>query len=165
MRSDSDTTRPLHHVLIVRDFRESAAKCSLTPLRELDGYDFATYRHDRRVAAGGRILLHHEAPELTLADRGSDILLLDSSWRRLPKLIRTVDGEPTRRSLPRLVTAYPRESRYTPNPEAGLASVEALYAALAVMGDVRPELLRGYHWREAFLAANGWLRELVEAEQ
>lgn len=153
-----------HHVLIVRDFRESAAKCSLTPLRGRPGYEFSTYRHDRRVDATGRILLHHEAPELSPADQGRDILLLDSSWRRLPKLVRTVDGEPVRRSLPRLVTAYPRESRYTPNPEAGLASIEALYAALAVMGDVRPELLEGYRWKDAFLAANGWLRELVQAQ-
>lgn len=150
-----------HHVLIVRDFRESAAKCSLTPLRALDGYTFQTYRHDRRVDATGRILLHHEAPELSIEDRGKDILLLDSSWRRLPKLVRTVDGEPLRRSLPRLVTAYPRESRYTPNPEPGLASVEALYAALAVLGDTREELLREYRWRDAFLEANTWLRELV----
>lgn len=153
--------RPEHHVLIVRDSRESIAKCSLTPLRELEGYTFLAYKHDRRVEAGGRILLHHEAPALSLADRGADLLLLDSSWRRLPKLERVIDGEPIRRSLPRLATAYPREGRYVANPDAGLASVEALYAALAVMGDVRPELLAAYHWRREFLEANPWLEELA----
>ena len=153
--------RRRHHVLILRDFRESWAKCSLAPLREMDGYDFETYRHDRRIDGGGRILLHHEAEPLSPADAGSDLLLLDSSWRRLPKLLRTVDGDPVRRSLPRLDTAYPRESKYTPNPEAGLASVEALYAALAVMGDRRDELLAEYRWRDAFLEANFWLSELV----
>lgn len=150
------------HVLIVRDFRESPKKCSLTPLRGMQGIDFRTYHHDREVEAEGRVLLHHEGPPLTPEDAGRGLLLLDSSWRRLPKLVRTVRGEPVRRSLPRLDTAYPRESRYTPNPEAGLASVEALYAALAVLGHLRPELLDAYRWRDEFLAANTWLAELVE---
>jgi pre-rRNA-processing protein TSR3 len=149
------------HVLIVRDFRESPRKCSLTPLRGLPGIDFTTYHHGLEVDAADRILLHHEGPELSRADAGRGLLLLDSSWRRLPKLERVVRGEPLRRSLPRLDTAYPRESRYTPNPEAGLASVEALYAALAVLWHPREELLAGYHWRAEFLAANAWLAALV----
>ncbi len=32
--------------------------------------------------------------------------------------------------------------------------MEALYAALALLGEVHPELLAAYHWREEFLRAN-----------
>jgi pre-rRNA-processing protein TSR3 len=56
--------------------------------------------------------------------------------------------------LPALATAYPRKSRTFSDPEQGLASVEALYAALFLLGDARPELLEGYRFAERFLAAN-----------
>ena len=39
------------------------------------------------------------------------------------------------------------------DPGAGLASIEALYLARALLGDRDPSLLAGYHWREPFLAA------------
>jgi pre-rRNA-processing protein TSR3 len=148
---------PCPHVLILRDFRESAKKCSLMPLRGTPGIEFRRYQSDRRLDGAGRILLHHEGPELSPADAGHDLLLLDSSWTRLPKLVDTVDGEPIRRSLPRLVTAYPREGRIVLNPDGGLASVEALYAALCILGYPKPEWLRHYYFRDAFLAKNDWL--------
>ena len=148
------------HVLVLRDPRESTAKCSLTPLRGAPGIRFVDYHPERRVDAGERIHLHPDGDELTAADRGRDLLLIDCSWRRVPQLARTVDGTLHRRRLPRLVTAYPRRSRTFADPGEGLASVEALVAALAVLGEPRPEWLEGYRWRAEFLAANDWLREL-----
>ena len=142
------------HVLILRDPRESWKRCSLAPLRGMEDIEFREYRIDRQVDATGRILLNHEAPVLSAADAGADLMLVDSSWRRLPKLLETVVGEPVYRSLPALETAFPRKSRIFEDPEAGLASVEALYAALALLGAPRPELLDAYHFAEAFLAAN-----------
>jgi pre-rRNA-processing protein TSR3 len=84
-------------------------------------------------------------------------LLLDCSWRRVESLGRTVVGEPVRRRLPALQTAYPRRSRTYEDPLEGLASVEALYAALALMGHPRPELLVSYRWAEDFLRLNAEL--------
>jgi pre-rRNA-processing protein TSR3 len=52
------------------------------------------------------------------------------------------------------VTAYPRRSRTFTDPERGLASIEALFAALALLGEPRRELLDGYRWAAEFLAAN-----------
>ena len=66
-----------------------------------------------------------DGEDLSQADRGIRLLLVDCTWRRLPKL----------------VTAYPRRSKLTPDPEHGLASVEALYAAMALLDGPRPELL------------------------
>lgn len=144
-------------VLILRDSRESAKKCSLTPLRGRPGVRFVNYDRDRRVDASGRILLHPEGTEITAEDRGKSILLVDCAWRRLPELLATVDGDPAPRRLPPLATAYPRRSRVFEDPERGLASIEALYAALALLGEPRPDLLEGYRWAEAFLEANAAL--------
>ena len=142
------------HVLVLRDPRESRAKCSLTPLRGLPGVRFVDYHHARRLAVGERILLHPDGDELTDDDRGRDLLLIDCAWRRVPRLLATVDGVLHARRLPALVTAYPRRSKTFDDPTRGLASVEALYAASILLGDPRPELLDGYRWRAGFLAAN-----------
>lgn len=141
-------------ILILRDPRESPRKCSLTPLAGLPGVRLVNHHRERRIDAQGRILLTPDGEELGPQDAGRDLFLLDCSWRRVPTLLAAVDGEPIPRRLPPLVTAYPRRSRLFADPEQGLASVEALYAALAILGRPRPELLAGYRWAEEFLAAN-----------
>lgn len=141
-------------VLILRDPRESAAKCSLTPLRGLPRLRFERWEHGRTYAVGRRIVLHPEGELLGPADAGRDLLLVDCAWRRLPRLLSSVEGELLPRRLPPLVTAYPRRSKLFADPERGLASVEALFAALALLGERRPELLVAYRWRAEFLAAN-----------
>ena len=141
-------------VLILRDPRESTKKCSLTPLRGTSGIRFVNYHPERRLDAGQRVLLSPAGEPISARDRGLPLLLVDCAWRRVPTLLKTVDGELVARRLPPLATAYPRKSIIFDDPREGLASVEALYAALALLGEVRPELLAGYHWREEFLRAN-----------
>ena len=145
-------------ILVLRDPRESRRKCSLTPLVGLAGIRFVDYDPERVVEAGGRVLLHVEGEEIGAGDRGRGLLLIDCAWRRVPKLLRTVEGAVLRRRLPHLASAYPRRSRTFEDPDQGLASVEALYAASVLLGEARPELLAGYRWREQFLAANPALR-------
>ncbi|MEM7309512.1 MAG: hypothetical protein AAF682_22730 [Planctomycetota bacterium] len=145
-------------VLILRDPRESVKKCSLTPLRGSDGVRFVEYRRERRLDAGERVLLHPEGELLGPSDRGRDLLLIDCAWRRVPQLLGTVDGTLHLRRLPELVTAYPRKSRIFEDPDQGLASVEALYAASVLLGDPHPEWLADYRWRESFLERNPDLR-------
>jgi pre-rRNA-processing protein TSR3 len=141
-------------ILILRDPRESTRKCSLTPLRGSSGVRFVEYVRDRRVDGSGRVLLHPDGELLGEADSEWDLMLLDCAWRRVPQLLAVVDGEPRLRRLPPLHTAYPRKSRVFQDPEQGLASIEALYAALVQLGRPRPELLERYRFRDAFLAAN-----------
>jgi pre-rRNA-processing protein TSR3 len=145
-------------VLILRDPKESAVKCSLTPLRGLEGIGFVNYHPDRRLDAHQRILLHPDGPELSPADRGAGLFLIDCCWRRVTKLLRTVDGDPRPRRLPALHTAYPRRAKTFEDPDGGLASIEALFAAQVLMGEPREELLAAYRWREEFLRLNAaWL--------
>lgn len=142
-------------VLILRDPKESAKKCSLIPLRGTPGVVFREYDANRSVEAGGRVLLDPAGEVISDADKGLPLLVLDSSWRRLPKLAKTVLGEPVRRRLPPLKTAYPRRSKDFEDPEEGLASVEALYAALVLLGHGDIEfLLDDYRWKAEFLESN-----------
>lgn len=117
------------------------------------------YDPTARVEAGERILLHADGELLTESDRGADLLLVDCAWRRVETLLATVDGALTARRLPALETAYPRKSHQFRDPASGLASVEALFAALSILGDPRPELLDGYRWREEFQRLNPSLNE------
>jgi pre-rRNA-processing protein TSR3 len=142
-------------VLILRDPRESAKKCSLVPLRGTPGVEFVSYDPDRTVDASGRILLDPAGELIGPGDAGMPLLILDSSWRRLPKLRATVTGEVVARRLPPLQSAYPRRSKLFEDPSEGLASVEALYAALRLLGhgDI-DHLLAQYRWGEQFLRLN-----------
>ena len=144
-------------ILILRDPRESLAKCSLTPLRGRSGIRFVDYHPERTVEAGTRLFLHTDGPVLSPEDRAlahDGLLLIDSSWRRVPKLQRTVRGELIPRRLPPLVTAYPRKSKTFVDPTEGLASIEALAACLFLLGCPRPEFLESYRWRDRFLELN-----------
>ena len=146
--------RPDPEILILRDTRESERKCSLTPLKELPGIQFVKFQSGRRLDAAGRILLTPEGPELSSADGGKGLVLVDCNWRRAPLLRRSLEGPVIHRSLPRLITAYPRKSQNFEDPEAGLASVEALYAATVILGWERRDLLSQYRWAQEFLGAN-----------
>jgi len=68
------------------------------------------------------------------------------------------------RSLPPgFKTAYPRKQTGCPDPESGLASVEALYLAHKILNRATEGLLDHYYWEEKFLAINA-LRPEASAE-
>ena len=86
------------------------------------------------------------------------LLLVDSSWRDLPRVLETVSGDFQKRCLPKnLQTAYPRKSKLFEDPETGLASIEALHAALTLLGKRDDSLLEGYYWASAWLQSNSEL--------
>lgn len=138
---------------VLRHPKERVSKCSLRHLHDRAEMTFLRAGKGFSFDATGFTLLEVDAPAITRADRGRPLLLLDSTWRWLPRLTECVVGEPVCRSVPAQVrTAYPRVSRVFPDPERGLASVEALYIARRILGDDDPTLLDGYHWRDQFLA-------------
>ena len=116
------------------------------------------YHPRHRFDVGHRIWLHPDGDELTEADRGMGLFVVDCAWRRLPTLMRTVDGTLERRRVPGYQTAYPRKNKAMKDPATGLASIEALYAAAFILGEPRPQWLEGYRFAEAFLGANPTLR-------
>ncbi len=151
---------PRPQVIVLRLDKEDRRKCSLTALRRRrpEGFRWLDCRLGDRVEVGEVTFLHPRGELLGPADAGRPLLLVDSSWRDLPRVLRGVEGVLHRRRLPAgLRTAYPRRSRTFPDPVAGLASIEALHAALARLGWREDGLLEGYHWRELWLERNAAL--------
>lgn len=144
---------PAVPVTVIRHWKERISKCSLRFLHDRPGFTFVKARPGFAFDATGFTLLALEAPLLHRADAGRPLLLLDSTWRHLPALAAGIRGEFVPRSLPPAIrTAYPRVSRVFADPDRGLASLEALYVALRILGSDDRSLLAEYHWREAFLA-------------
>lgn len=137
---------------VIRHHKEKIRKCSLRFLHDRPEMTFLRQREGFTFDATGFTLLAVDAEPLSPADAGRPLLLLDSTWRWLPQLLACVTGTPVRRSIPGdLETAYPRSSKVFDDPARGLASIEALYVARALLGDDDPSLLDGYHWKDTFL--------------
>ncbi|MCA3007654.1 MAG: hypothetical protein INH34_04720 [Phycisphaerales bacterium] len=137
---------------VIRHHKERIAKCSLRFLHDRRELTFLRERPGFTFDATGYLLLAVDGPPLSPADAGRPLLLLDSTWRWLPRLRACVTGAPIPRSIPAgVATAYPRASKFHDDPAQGLASVEALYLARALLGDTDTTLLDGYHWRDEFL--------------
>jgi pre-rRNA-processing protein TSR3 len=137
---------------VIRHPKEKIRKCSLRFLHERPEMTFLRGNPGFVFDATGFTLLAVDAEPLSTKDNERPLLLLDSTWRWLPQLLACVSGEPIRRSIPGNVrTAYPRISKVFEDPEAGLASIEALYLARKLLGDDDPTLLDGYHWKDQFL--------------
>ena len=143
--------------ILLRLGKESLRKCSLTPLRRRNDLpiDWIDFKFGDEVDVGEATLLHHEGDLLSPADVSRPLLLIDSSWRDLSRVLKGVRGVLHKRSLPDdLVTAYPRRSSTYKDPVNGLASIEALYAAWKLLGYSEESLLQGYYWREIFFELN-----------
>ena len=137
---------------VIRHQKEKISKCSLRFLHERPEMTFLRGNPGFVFDATGFTLLAVDAEPLSTKDNERPLLLLDSTWRWLPQLLACVSGEPIHRSIPGNVrTAYPRISKVFEDPEAGLASIEALYLARKLLGDDDPSLLDGYHWKDQFL--------------
>lgn len=142
---------PLPTVIIVHP-KERRSKCTVLRLRGDPRFEF--YRSPRRPADLTRyVRLGLGGPLLTRDDAESGLLVLDGTWRWVEGMARPVAEVPVR-SLPPLSTAYPRNSKTFRDPGQGLATIEAVYAALRLLGRDVSGLLEGYPWSAEFLAAN-----------
>ena len=141
-------------VLIVVRRGEDPAKCTVRPLRGTPGLEFLPYPLRKKPDLSRHLLLAPEAPPLCSADTGRPLLLLDASWRHAAAMRKAVEPVEARSIPSGWQTAYPRRSKIHADPETGLATVEALFAALCTLGHRDDTLLRFYPWRTAFLELN-----------
>jgi pre-rRNA-processing protein TSR3 len=139
--------------VIVRHTHENPRKCSVLPLRGRSDILLLNYPLTVKQPLDGYVRLAAEGEELSTADAASGLLILDGSWRWASKMTRDFLNVPPR-SLHGWRTAYPRVSRLGTDPENGLASVEALFAAYHILGRPTDGLLDHYRWAEEFLRAN-----------
>ncbi|NDD57644.1 MAG: hypothetical protein EBZ47_00105 [Chlamydiae bacterium] len=143
--------------LILRHKRENLKKCSLRGLEARADICFFTYPKDLLPDLSNYILLGIDAPLLTREDADKGLFLIDGTWRYASVMQLNIVTPPSLmvRSLPSdWITAYPRRQNDCPDPKRGLASVEALYAAFAILGKNTEGLLDNYYWKEDFLKKN-----------
>jgi pre-rRNA-processing protein TSR3 len=157
--------------VILQDHKENRRKCTAAPLQGLAGIETIRLRPPRSpespLEVPGGIWLAVDGPPLEPEDRklleeDGRVLVLDSTWARLGGLERRLyvreRRQAHRRSLPAAIrSAYPRRSKLFEDPPGGLATVEAVFAVTAILGEARWEVLESYRWAEDFLARNGWL--------
>ncbi len=139
--------------IILRHRKENLKKCSLRGLESRTDCLFLTYPVDPIPDLSSFIILTLDAPLLSADDRDYGLFLVDATWRYAAQMCENLP-QGQRRSLPRLKTAYPRYQTGCSDPDSGLASIEALYAAYLLTGRDPAGLLDRYHWREAFLKNN-----------
>ena len=139
--------------IIVVHPKEKRSKCSVEPLRGRADFIFWTFPHRGPQPLTEYIRLGLEGPLLSEEDAGRGLLLLDGTWRLAGVMEQDYRDVPVRSLLP-WQTAYPRTSKLYQDPAAGLATIEALYAALSQMGRNPEDLLDHYHWRGEFLQRN-----------
>lgn len=141
--------------VIVVHPRERRSKCSVEPLRDRPEFVFTTFPHPVPIDVTNYVRLGIGGPVLSEADTDRGLLLLDGTWR-LAARMEPFYSHVEVRSLPVIRTAYPRKSEVYADPSEGLATIEALYAALRILGRNTQDLLNEYHWKQSFLELNGW---------
>ncbi len=139
--------------VIVVHKSEKAKKCSVAPLRGTAGFDFYRFPLFEKPELPNFVRLGMDGPELGEADMDKGLLVLDGTWKRAAAMEKVFSDIPAR-TLPPWRTAYPRISKVFDDPHGGLATVEAIFAALTILGRNTDGILDHYHWKEAFLDLN-----------
>ena len=144
--------------IILRHRKENLKKCSLRGLENRPDFRFFTYPVDTLPNLSGYIVLQLDAPPLTHLDASRGLFLIDATWRYATVMSQQVSAQLHNvvfRSIPPgFRTAYPRCQTDCPDPEHGLASIEALYLAYRTLGRAAEGLLDNYYWKNAFLIQN-----------
>jgi pre-rRNA-processing protein TSR3 len=141
--------------VIVVHPREKRSKCSVEALRGREDFSFFTFPNRVTLPLENFVRLGMGGEELNESDAAAGLLVLDGTWKLAQKMEPFYEDVPVR-TLPDIKTAYPRSSKMFADPIGGLATVEAVYAALRIMKRPLDGLLDHYHWKDTFLEANGW---------
>ena len=151
--------------LILRHRKERLSKCSLRGLEGRPDLRFWTYPlevsalESELLQRGPVTLLIPGGPTLGRSDDHRPLLLLDGTWKLAARMERYLWQRSGKflvpRSLPKnWITSYPRCQVHCQDPSQGLASVEALFAALMAIDRNTNGILDGYRWKESFLQRN-----------
>jgi len=147
----------MSHVLpptvIVVHPRENRQKCSVEPLRSHPDFVFWTFPDRGPQPIDGYVRLGIGGPLLSPADAPQGLLVLDGTWRLAQRMEPFFTQLPVR-SLPVWKTAYPRVSKVFNDPQEGLATIEAIFAAYVALGRDTTGLLDRYYWGNQFIELN-----------
>lgn len=148
---------------VILDSGETANKCTIAPLSSRSDFRITRVKGPNTFGPmASQILLHHEGKCLTeikaaLAQPIQGIATIDCVWRRLDGLVARIKGDlPALARIPEgFVTAYPRKSTLIDNdPDCGLATIEAIFVASALLDNWDVTLLSEYHFGREFVLLN-----------
>jgi pre-rRNA-processing protein TSR3 len=148
---------------IIVDSGETPNKCTITPLSGRSDFRlFPVYGEGPLGPLYSPIFLHPEGECLSTVHKAlgipSGIACIDCVWRRLPVLEKRLawKKEPALRvRIPEgFKTVYPRVGAKHSDPEGGLATIEAIFIAAALLGNVDTSLLSKYYFARDFLEEN-----------
>lgn len=146
---------------VILDSGETPNKCTIAPLQSRA--DFRLYPVKGNHPLGplqSPILLNHEGECLSVLRKSltpvAGIASIDCIWRRLNTILRRVAAPmPVLARIPEgFRTAYPRRSSLESDPEAGLATIEAIFVASALLGNWDASLLANYYFGRKFVNLN-----------
>lgn len=142
--------REIAPTLVLIHPKENLQKCSVWPVRDcpqLEVHRWTVGASNDLVGDGSDwVRLGLGGPPLTAEDGARRLLVLDATWRYAPVMEAEYARVPVR-SLPAgLVTAFPRRSKLYADPDAGLATIEAIDAAHRITGRSTQGLLAAYRW-------------------
>lgn len=143
--------------IIIRHRLENLKKCSLRGLEARPDFIFLSYPYQTLPNLDNYLILSLDAPPLTESDSHQGLLLLDATWRYAGKMLKSLETCPNLkyRSLPNNYrTAYPRRQDDCPDPQRGLASIEAIFLSYHILKRNISGLLDNYYWKENFLKVN-----------
>jgi pre-rRNA-processing protein TSR3 len=143
---------PSPTILVVHP-KERRSKCTIEPLRGRDGFRFWKYPERGPESLAGYVRIGLGGPQLSPQQHDIGLLFLDGTWRLADRMAPDFAELPVY-SLGPWQTAYPRTSKLFEDPGAGLATIEAIYAAYVQTGRSTEGLLDEYRWREGFLQRN-----------
>lgn len=153
--AQSGSTPDFPVTIIVVHPKERRSKCSVEPLRPRTDFQFFTHPEPVTLPTSDYIRLGMGGEVLSEADCHHGLFVLDGTWKLAGKMEPAYQDIPVR-TLPAITTAYPRVSKVFKDPLGGLATVEAVYAALRIMRRPVDGILNDYHWAAEFLQLNGW---------
>jgi pre-rRNA-processing protein TSR3 len=146
---------------VILDYGESPNRCTISPLADRPDFRLLPVAGTGSRPLGpfeSPILLHPEGECLTRVRANiASIATIDCVWKRLPPLLARLAGPvPKLVRIPEgFVTAYPRVSRHGGrDPEGGLATIEAIFVAAALLGRWDETLLTRYYFGRRFVETN-----------
>ena len=142
--------------IIVIHPKERRSKCTVEPLRPRSEFIFWKFPKYGSESLDGYVQLGVDGPPLSADDALNGLLVLDGTWRLVERMQPDFTEIPVR-SLPGWTTAYPRVSKLFADPSAGLATIEAIFAAFTMLGRDTDGLLDSYYWSAQFLEQNAAL--------
>jgi ribosome biogenesis protein Tsr3 len=150
---------------VIVDMGETQNKCTISPLAYRTDFRLTHVKSDAKEDGlfgplQSPLILHHEGECITTLVKSMGtvpgIACIDCVWRRLDGLLHRVAAPmPVYARIPDgFVTAYPRTSKQNTDPDTGLATIEAIFIAAALVGNWDASLLSEYYFGPKFIELN-----------